>query len=1190
MKHKLLITAASLMFALTASAQWTKPTVTNFVDMAEDGETTQYLYNVGVNKFFVGHNEWNTRASVDEYGDPVRMTKIEGEEGYYDLGCYPSKYRTDINAWKMVSAKDWDNMWCDASEGSSNADYVGMKMWIVTKIGDIYKLSNDNVNQTYEFGPTDATLGVADYAVGEAGNTRLYFYYQHTVTVTKHHDDGDEDVDEDAFSGNFYDEWKFVSEETYNEYVENIDKYNAATSLKKAIDEAKAENPGIDLSAQETVYNNTSSTLEELQAAEKSVGDAVVEYKMNEATPDNPVNFTAKIVNPNFGPEGSTPDFTGWLGTPFGAGGTTWSNAEHYGKTFDSYQDIEGLPEGVYMVACNGYTRYQNAQADYNAWKAGTPAETKIYLKSETTGTFSTPIHHVSAGGSIDAPIGTNGTTTVTYTDDEGVEHTLYCPNLMITANDYFHDGTNRYRNEAYGGLAGGDVLRLGLINEKATGSDWSIFDDFELWYFGNSDAAYQLWGSKIAEKNVIAFNEHYGAPDKAIYDAAINTLKNATNKDEIMQAIQEFETIPDQIALSQKNYKLYLQELDKAMDELTNLENQGADPDITMELSDYLQASAEDNGDLEWGYPNGCANYIIDLENGAIEGRLSAEEIAEETAWLHAKVSEVIEACMDAGFDVSNLLVNPKFSDGFNGWTNSDGGAVVGKVGGLEFFPVVECYETVVDVQQTVNAKPGVYAISVYAFERPGGNTQFSGDEALKVRLYMNQFSTPVQHIVKDALPEEECQDKVNCHLGDRSGAWPYDYNVEAFGWIPNSVDGASYAFNSGRYLQTCYGLVGEDGVMKIGLTSDGVSLSSGGWCLWAGFSLKYMAKDEDALSSVIEYYANLAGEISDPAGKPDLKALNDAVEAAQAATDGETMYTELFKMIDAYNAVLESVKSYEKALTAYDNLMAAATDYIETASPEARDAAEKLLVDYSGIEDYNYAGTELDPMIEEMEKATARLKIPDYSNPPTDFTAVIDNPSFETGDLSGWEYYQGNDTGSKDISNATYTVENADGQYVFNTWSGSAPADGFWVQQKLRALPAGTYKLEALLASDQNNKITLSANDVSQEYTMENPKEMGQDGEVIFTLAEEGDVVIKAWSASWFKCDNFRLTYGVEAAIKGDVNGDNVVNISDVVAIINTMAGDTTFAGTSDVNGDGATNISDVVKVINIMAGTDE
>ena len=70
----------------------------------------------------------------------------------------------------------------------------------------------------------------------------------------------------------------------------------------------------------------------------------------------------------------------------------------------------------------------------------------------------------------------------------------------------------------------------------------------------------------------------------------------------------------------------------------------------------------------------------------------------------------------------------------------------------------------------------------------------------------------------------------------------------------------------------------------------------------------------------------------------------------------------------------------------------------------------------------------------------------------------------------------------------------------------------------------------------------------------------------------------------------DGPHFEYNVTPGVKGDVNGDEKVNISDVVAIINTMAGDTTFAATADVNGDGEVNISDVVKVINIMAGTDE
>ena len=70
----------------------------------------------------------------------------------------------------------------------------------------------------------------------------------------------------------------------------------------------------------------------------------------------------------------------------------------------------------------------------------------------------------------------------------------------------------------------------------------------------------------------------------------------------------------------------------------------------------------------------------------------------------------------------------------------------------------------------------------------------------------------------------------------------------------------------------------------------------------------------------------------------------------------------------------------------------------------------------------------------------------------------------------------------------------------------------------------------------------------------------------------------------------DGPHFEYNVTPGVKGDVNGDEKMDISDVVAIINTMAGDTTFAATADVNGDGEVNISDVVKVINIMAGTEE
>ena len=65
-----------------------------------------------------------------------------------------------------------------------------------------------------------------------------------------------------------------------------------------------------------------------------------------------------------------------------------------------------------------------------------------------------------------------------------------------------------------------------------------------------------------------------------------------------------------------------------------------------------------------------------------------------------------------------------------------------------------------------------------------------------------------------------------------------------------------------------------------------------------------------------------------------------------------------------------------------------------------------------------------------------------------------------------------------------------------------------------------------------------------------------------------------------------NFTVTRPSAEKIPGDVNNDGEVNISDVVAVINQMAGTATYEN-ADVNNDNAVDISDIVAIINIMAG---
>lgn len=51
--------------SLTAFAQWTKPEAPAALE-ALPTEETAYLYNADADAFYLGANEWNTRASVSE--------------------------------------------------------------------------------------------------------------------------------------------------------------------------------------------------------------------------------------------------------------------------------------------------------------------------------------------------------------------------------------------------------------------------------------------------------------------------------------------------------------------------------------------------------------------------------------------------------------------------------------------------------------------------------------------------------------------------------------------------------------------------------------------------------------------------------------------------------------------------------------------------------------------------------------------------------------------------------------------------------------------------------------------------------------------------------------------------------------------------------------------------------------------
>ena len=101
------------------------------------------------------------------------------------------------------------------------------------------------------------------------------------------------------------------------------------------------------------------------------------------------------------------------------------------------------------------------------------------------------------------------------------------------------------------------------------------------------------------------------------------------------------------------------------------------------------------------------------------------------------------------------------------------------------------------------------------------------------------------------------------------------------------------------------------------------------------------------------------------------------------------------------------------------------------------------------------------------------------------------------------------------------------------------------------------------------------------------------GQHKEIVI-LNREGDQVGRMTLSSGVNFTAKQYIRGViaehyeqeEEPIDGDLNGDDVVNIQDIILVINVIINGTENDN-ADINGDGIVNILDIVQIINIIIG---
>ena len=153
------------------------------------------------------------------------------------------------------------------------------------------------------------------------------------------------------------------------------------------------------------------------------------------------------------------------------------------------------------------------------------------------------------------------------------------------------------------------------------------------------------------------------------------------------------------------------------------------------------------------------------------------------------------------------------------------------------------------------------------------------------------------------------------------------------------------------------------------------------------------------------------------------------------------------------------------------------------------------------------------------------------------TDMTYYITNPSFETGDETGWELIGKDQNGNDEFrTRGDYDMSNKDGGYLMNAYQ-------WWteelaVSQTITNLPSGIYVLSAVVATWEGRVVTFSGNDVAVNVDGLGDQ-VGIPVSLVVRIGAERQLTIRCgstgrwWEAgregetqTFFKLDNVRLS----------------------------------------------------------------
>lgn len=565
-------------------------------------------------------------------------------------------------------------------------------------------------------------------------------------------------------------------------------------------------------------------------------------------------DITRKIVNPSFdsGSEGWTvkegnPKFDG-----------TYKNCEVYQGTFDIYQDITNIPDGVYELSVLAFQRVAENNVASKAHDNGIEDITAFIYANDLETPFTSPYTYgMKENSGDDYKYNLNG-------------EEVYIPNSMKGMAAATTENPNAY-TVTVPMLVEGGTLRIGVREKRRPSNinnswgDWAIWDNFRLKYVGSKGDALNVVTTPLIAKAAGLLDSKMNADVRTQLEAA----KTALETEATVPGIHTLSAAIEAANTSIEAYKPLKEAIDNAQ---TRYEENEA-TSTTSETAKGLYTAAVNTA--QGIYDNGTA---ADAEIPAAIKALNEGVTKYVINDIIADASEAKPA------DITKVIANSDFATmSSTGWDVKDGTMGFQANNSVE---AGEFFNCTFNLQQTLVGLPaGMYRLTTQAFYRNGkaakdGSDELKYDVNENAFIYFSDKEIPTEEGKKVAteLPESKqaiktitahkiAEDKWNdVGLSDNGGL----YKMKDGMYIPDNMITAQAFFKSaaGSAYDSEPLNFNYDGNsdFRIGLIKN-VTVTDD-WTIVKNFKLYYLGVDPTGISEIVTDANAVATKIYNASG----------------------------------------------------------------------------------------------------------------------------------------------------------------------------------------------------------------------------------------------------------------------------------------------------------------------------------